>query len=78
MPSKILTLSTAPDVADVPLGDDLLKGTDAIATFIGESRRRTFYLLERRYIPCGKLGATWIASKRSLRSHYAAITGATA
>jgi hypothetical protein len=56
------------------LGDDLLKGMDQIAGFIGASKRRAFYLAEKGLIPCGKLGANWIASKRALREHYARLT----
>jgi len=56
------------------LSEDTLRGVSAIAEYIGESVRRTYYLLERSYLPGGKLGATWIASKRVLRAHYAALT----
>jgi hypothetical protein len=60
------------------LANDKLSGVQAIADEIGESRRRTYYLLERGLIPGGKLGATWIASRRTLREHYACLTGAAA
>jgi len=56
------------------LSSDLLRGVAEIAEFIGENRRRTNYLLERSYIPCGKQGASWVASKRVLRAHYARLT----
>lgn len=59
------------------LADDLLRGVKPIAEFIGESERRTFYLLERRYIPGGKIGAAWVASKKVLRAHFARITAGT-
>lgn len=39
-----------------------------------KSERHTVYLLERRYIPAGKLSTSWIASKKALRSHYEGIT----
>ncbi|MBV9826122.1 MAG: hypothetical protein JO001_10675 [Alphaproteobacteria bacterium] len=58
-----------------PLSDDLLKGAEAIAKYIGESRRRTFYLMERALIPCGKEGSIWVASRRALSAHYAKLTG---
>ena len=51
------------------LADDLLSGVSAIAAFIGEEERRTYYLLEKRYLPAGKIGATWLGSKRTLRKH---------
>jgi hypothetical protein len=56
------------------LADDLLRGVKAISEFIDEPERRTSYLLERRYIPAGKLGTQWIASRRTLRAHYERIT----
>jgi len=56
------------------LAEDLLRGVNEIAQFIGQSRRRTFYLCERGLIPCGKEGATWIASRQALREHYAKAT----
>jgi hypothetical protein len=56
------------------LAGDLLRGVLAIAAFIDESPRRTNYLCERGYIPVGKQGANWIASKRVLREHYARLT----
>jgi hypothetical protein len=56
------------------LGGDLLKGVPQIAEFIDESERRTYYLLERGYLPAGKMGATWIASKQALRAHFSRIT----
>lgn len=54
--------------------DDALRGVVEIADFIGERRRRTFYLCERGLIPVGKLGSRWIASKTKLRAHYDKIT----
>jgi hypothetical protein len=52
----------------------MLRGVDAIAEYIGEPRRRTFYLLEKRLIPAGKEGNLWRASKRRLRDHYDRLT----
>lgn len=60
------------------LAEDTLRGVPAIAEHIGELIRRTYYLLERGYIPAGKLGSIWIASRRALREHYARLTGAAA
>ena len=70
------TVVLPPTFSEVPLADDLLRGVKPIAEFIGESERRTFYLCERGYIPAGKCGWQWIASKRALRAHYNRITGA--
>jgi hypothetical protein len=63
---------------DGSLASDLLYGVDAIARFIGESRRRCYYLLENRRLPAGKLGAgRWVASRRALREHFTRLTQAT-
>jgi hypothetical protein len=60
---------------DVPLfNDDVLKGAAAIGAFLGTSARQAFYLCERGQIPCGKLGASWIASKTVLREYLNKIT----
>jgi hypothetical protein len=77
-PFPMNTNSDAPNGTESVLADDLLRGVKPIAEFIGESERRTFYLCQRGYIPCGKLGATWVGSKRVLRAHYARITQGTA
>jgi hypothetical protein len=65
-------------LAEGRLSEDLLRGIKSIAEFIGETPRKTFYLAERKYIPIGKEGASWIASKKRLREHYQRITGAIA
>ena len=57
------------------LAADRLRGITAIAAFIGETRRRTFYLAERGYLPLAKEGRQWIASRQALREHYARLTG---
>jgi hypothetical protein len=57
------------------LGNDILSGVPEIAAFIGETVRRTYYLLEKGLIPAGKLGSVWVASKRKLRGHYDDLTG---
>jgi hypothetical protein len=63
---------------DISLSDDLLRGVKAIARFIGESERRTYYLCERAYLPCGRVGSTLVASKRALRAHFQKITSGVA
>jgi hypothetical protein len=60
---------------DESLGSDLLRGAGPISEFIEEPLRRTFYLLENKQIPAGKLGNTWIASKTKLRDHFRRLTG---
>lgn len=66
------------------LSDDILRGVDAIAQFLFgavtvATKRKTYYLAARGYIPVGKEGgAGLIASKEALREHYAKLTADTA
>ena len=71
-----MTDSTAPTAVIMAdhLAADRLSGVRAIADFIGEDDRRTYYLLERKLIPAGKLGSQWVGSKKRLRDHYDRIT----
>ena len=48
------------------LKDDLLTGAQAIADYIGEDKRKAYYLLENGLIPGRKRGAEWISRKSSL------------
>jgi hypothetical protein len=57
---------------------DKLRGVPAIAEYIGEPVRRTYYLLDRRLLPGGKEGSIWIASRSALSVHYRRLTGANA
>jgi hypothetical protein len=59
------------------IGADLLRGVRSIARFINEDERATYHKLARGYVPAGKEGSEWIASKTVLREHYARLTGAT-
>lgn len=60
-------------IEDNAVADDKLKGVRRIARFIGETERVTYYLLEQAVIPAGKLGRSWIASKKALRAHFERI-----
>ena len=51
------------------LRDDLLKGAASIADYIGESPRRTFYLLEHGLIPGFKRGGRWNLRKSTMIRH---------
>ena len=53
----------------IDLADDRLSGAQEIAEFLGESLRRTFYLLEKSQIPAFKLGGRWCARKSTLLAH---------
>jgi hypothetical protein len=61
-------IATAPSLAD-----DILRGAPAIARFLGEDVRYVYYLCAQGYIPCGKVGDRWIASKARLRRHYETV-----
>jgi len=58
---------------DVTIADDILQGADAIAEFLGVTPRRAKYLIERRLIPCGKLGGRCLASRERLTEHLRGI-----
>ena len=56
------------------MNSDTLKGVPKIAAFLEETERRTYYLLEQKILPAGKLGSVWVASKTKLQARLAAIT----
>ena len=50
---------------------DFLHGAEEIGAFLGESTRRTYYMLEKRQIPAAKVGRLWLARKSRLLEHLA-------
>jgi len=60
------------------LGADLLWGVERIADFLGTSKRRTFYLLERGYVPAQKCGRLWVARRSALNAHFQQLCGGNA
>jgi hypothetical protein len=68
--------------SDISIADDMLRGAEAIGEYIGEDKRRTFYLLESQLIPAFKIGALWHMRKSSYQRYIeqleAAAIGATA
>ncbi len=52
------------------IAHDKLRGVKAIARFIDEDERPTYYQLEKGYLPATKIGRLWIASKSRLRQHF--------
>jgi hypothetical protein len=52
------------------LADDLLRGANAIAAFLGLDRRQAFYFLQKGSIPAVKEGSVWVTTKSRLRRHY--------
>ena len=69
-------MSSPPDVsgpvssAASPLAADRLAGARAIAEFIGVPVRRVNYMLAQGFLPVGRLGRTFIGSKRTLTSFF--------
>jgi len=55
------------------LGDDLIWGAAAIAKETGLTRRQAYYQLEAGLLPAGRIGEKWVASRRTLREHFAKI-----
>ena len=59
--------------------DDLLDGVGPIKNHLNElfgsgwDDRRTYYNLERGYLPAGKFGSGWIASKRAIARRFRQI-----
>jgi hypothetical protein len=53
------------------LSDDMLVGSRAIAEYIGEDARKTFYLLQKKQLPAFKLpgSSIWRARKSTLQNH---------
>ena len=49
----------------------MLVGSQAIAEYIGEDLRKTFYLLQKKQLPAFKLpgSSVWRARKSTLQNH---------
>lgn len=56
------------------LAADTLSGAQAIADFIGTTRRQAYHKCEKGLIPAGKLGKIWIGSKRKITKHFSDVT----
>jgi hypothetical protein len=56
------------------LSDDLIWGAEAIAGALNRKVRPVYYQLERGLIPAGKIGDQWVASRQTLREHFAKLT----
>jgi hypothetical protein len=56
--------------AKASLKDDVLFGAQAIADELGLELRKTFYLLERGYLPATKCGAMWTTTRSRLRRFF--------
>ena len=56
------------------LASDLIWGARAIATECGLTLRQAQHQLDRKLLPAGKQGRTWVASKQRLRQHFETVT----
>ena len=71
MPDDNSALISDPDPGrgfdrDRLLADDLLKGADAIAEFMGLNRRQIYHLAEKSRLPVFRLGSVLCARKSTL------------
>jgi hypothetical protein len=48
----------------------LLWGVEAIANFIGRTKRQTYHMLEKRELPARQVGRRWVASRKVLREFF--------
>jgi hypothetical protein len=76
-PKGSRTNSTAKVIAGT-LGEDLLIGIEAIASFLGQPRRRVQHWADTRAIPLIKTGNLWTGSKSVLRLHFTGSNSETA
>ncbi len=51
------------------LAADVLDGAAEIGAFLGVSRRRAFYLCEKKMVPAYQLGRRWYARRSRLIEH---------
>ena len=59
---------------ELKVKDDLLWGVEAIAAEIGRPQRWCYYQLEKGYLPAGKSGQLWVASRQALRAYFEELT----
>src|SRR5262249_40084455 len=55
------------------LAGDLIEGVPAIAAFMGQKPRRTYYLAEKGTLPLFKFGNTWCGRKSTLLEYVAKL-----
>jgi hypothetical protein len=56
------------------VADDLLWGVRAIAKFIGQSERMTYWRLENGQLPAGKSGNIYVGSRQALKKFFQELT----
>jgi hypothetical protein len=69
--SPAIAEGIAPPAA--PLGEDLIFGVQSIAAELGMTKRACYHQLENGVLPAKKYMGRWIASRRGLREHFAAV-----
>jgi hypothetical protein len=71
-PSTVAEAAIAPNTA-ATIADDMLEGAEAIAAFLGLTRRQVFNLVRERRLPFFKLGQKIFARKSTLVAHLASL-----
>lgn len=56
--------------------EDVVRGVRNIAAYIGETERRTHYLLERQMLPAYQIGCRWEMRKSTHRAYIAMLESA--
>jgi hypothetical protein len=72
-PIPFLGSACADDPPSVSIADDVIWGANGLATELGVSERRAFYLLERAEVPAKKVGGKWCVLRSALRNHLRAV-----
>jgi hypothetical protein len=67
--------SGAHDLNGAPENLDLIWGVAGIARVLGLTERQTEHQLSKGYLPVGKQGGRWVASRAGLKRHFGKILG---
>lgn len=84
--SRVLALLDKESIRPVQRGSEedddeggfLLRGVPRIARFLGEDRRRTYWLLQSGRLPAVKEGKAWVTTRSALREHYSKLVKSSA
>jgi len=66
-----MSAATHRQVGDESL--DLAWGIDAIAAYIGRTRRQTYEALVKGQLPARQVNRRWVASRKRLREHFEGV-----
>jgi hypothetical protein len=61
-------------IDDIAPAQDRIEGAQAIAAFLGMTRRQVHWRIDRGLIPHAREGERIVASKRALREHWRKVT----